>query len=66
MRLFEANLPRATRLVAPAGRLALLITEAQLTQTYDLTPGFKWASPVKVPLSSSRVLVIGVNQDIPN
>ena len=56
---FETVLRLATRLVAPNGRLALLIGEAQLPRTYDLTPGFKWAPPAQVPLSSSRVLAIG-------
>jgi 16S rRNA (guanine527-N7)-methyltransferase len=60
---FEAALPIATRLVATGGRLALLIGEAQLTGTYDLTPGFKWSPPIKIPLSSTRVLAVGVHQN---
>jgi 16S rRNA (guanine527-N7)-methyltransferase len=57
---FETTLPIAAHLVAPAGRLVLLIGEAQLARTHDLTPGFKWSPPTRVPLSSSRVIVIGV------
>ncbi len=56
---FDTILPIATRLVAPNGRLALLISEAQLTRTQDLTLGFNWSPPARVPLSSSRVLVVG-------
>jgi 16S rRNA (guanine527-N7)-methyltransferase len=56
---FDTTLPLAARLAAPTGRLALLIGEAQLARTNDLTPGFTWSTPVKVPLSSSRTLVIG-------
>jgi 16S rRNA (guanine527-N7)-methyltransferase len=57
---FESALPIAARLVAPTGRLALLISQAQLTQLSDLTPGFKWSPPLPIPLSASRILVIGV------
>jgi 16S rRNA (guanine527-N7)-methyltransferase len=57
---FESTLPIAARLVTPGGRLALLISEAQLARTHDLTPEFTWLDPVNVPLSSSRRLVIGV------
>ena len=60
---FEAALPIATRLVATGGRLALLIGEAQLTRTHDLTPGFKWSPPIKIPLSSTRFLAVGVHQN---
>ena len=60
---FETTLPIAAGLVAPGGRLALLIGEAQLARTQALTPRFKWAPPVQVPLSSSRVLTIGLQQN---
>ena len=60
---FDTTLPIAARLVAPAGRLALLIGEAQLTRTHDLTPGFKWSRPINVPLASTRVLAVGVHQN---
>jgi 16S rRNA (guanine527-N7)-methyltransferase len=59
---FESALPIAARLVAPQGRLALLISKAQLAQAHDLTPGFKWSPPLPIPLSASRVLVIGVRK----
>jgi 16S rRNA (guanine527-N7)-methyltransferase len=60
---FETTLPIAARLVAPRGRLALLISEPQLAFAKELTtPAFAWASPVPVPLSSSRVLAVGVRE----
>jgi 16S rRNA (guanine527-N7)-methyltransferase len=59
---FESILPTATNLVAPQGRLALLISEAQLATAQSLTPTFTWTSPKPVPLSSSRILVIGSRQ----
>jgi 16S rRNA (guanine527-N7)-methyltransferase len=63
---FEATLPTAARLVAPAGRLALLISEAQLSHTQALTPGFEWDPPTPIPLSSSRVLAIGTRRREPS
>jgi 16S rRNA (guanine527-N7)-methyltransferase len=56
---FQAILPTATRLVAPAGRLALLISAAQLP---DLATslGLGWGPPIPVPQSHSRVLAISV------
>jgi 16S rRNA (guanine527-N7)-methyltransferase len=59
---FETTLPTAARLVAPGGRLALLISEAQLTRAQDLTPGFTWKPPVTVPHSSSRILALGMRE----
>lgn len=56
---FTAILPTAARLVRPAGRLALLITTAQLETLHRLTPTFHWNRPLPVPQSDSRILVIG-------
>ena len=56
---FDAILPIAASLLAPAGRLALLVGEAQVRPTYNLLPTFRWNDPVPIPLSSKRVLVIG-------
>jgi 16S rRNA (guanine527-N7)-methyltransferase len=56
---FETTFPVAARLVAPGGRLALMIGGAQLARARDLTPGFNWSDPLKIPLSSNRRLVIG-------
>jgi 16S rRNA (guanine527-N7)-methyltransferase len=59
---FNTTLPIATRLVAPGGRLALLISEAQLPRIRDLTPDVVWPDPIKIPLSSRRHLIIGVRE----
>jgi 16S rRNA (guanine527-N7)-methyltransferase len=56
---FETILPTAARLVVPGGRLALLISEAQLPQVRALTPEFKWSDPIAIPQSSNRRLLIG-------
>jgi 16S rRNA (guanine527-N7)-methyltransferase len=56
---FENALPIAASLVAPQGRLALLISRAQLPRVHDLAPGFAWPPPLPIPLSASRILVIG-------
>jgi 16S rRNA (guanine527-N7)-methyltransferase len=59
---FEAALPIAASLVAPKGRLALLIGRAQLTQAHTLAPELIWTPPIPIPLSASRLLVIGTSQ----
>jgi 16S rRNA (guanine527-N7)-methyltransferase len=56
---FSSALPTAASLVAPGGRLALLIGKAQIAQAADLVPSVSWGAPVPLPLSSARVLVIG-------
>jgi len=57
---FDTTLPIAARLVACGGRLALLIGQAQLARTHELAPDFTWLRPLNIPLSSSRLLIIGV------
>jgi 16S rRNA (guanine527-N7)-methyltransferase len=59
---FETTLPIAASLVAPRGRLALLISEPQLARAKNLTPAFAWEPPLPVPLSSSRVLAIATRE----
>ena len=56
---FDSVLPVAASLVAPGGRLALLIGRAQVVAAQRLTPAFSWDSPAPVPASISRVLLIG-------
>jgi 16S rRNA (guanine527-N7)-methyltransferase len=56
---FESIIPVAAGLAAAGGRLAVLIGEAQLKQIRELVPGFNWDVPVRLPLSSNRVLIIG-------
>ena len=63
---FETILPIAASLVGPAGRLALLISQAQLAQAQDLTPTFTWTPPLPVPLSASRVLAIAIKNHEPH
>jgi 16S rRNA (guanine527-N7)-methyltransferase len=56
---FESVLPVAASLVRPESRLALLIGESQMRSAGDLADNFVWNSPVKVPISDARVLLIG-------
>jgi 16S rRNA (guanine(527)-N(7))-methyltransferase RsmG len=56
---FNSILPVAAKLVAPAGRLALLIGGAQVPTALKILPWFNWRDPVLVPLSSNRVLWVG-------
>ena len=59
---FESVLPTAANLVAPKGRIAILISEAQLATAKKMTPTIRWTSPRPIPLSSSRILAIGVRE----
>ena len=56
---FESILPIAAALVAPLGRLALLIGASQQNQARASQPGFTWSEPVPIPHSRARVLLIG-------
>jgi 16S rRNA (guanine527-N7)-methyltransferase len=56
---FSSAVPTAARLVGPGGRLALLIGQAQVAQATELLPSAAWDAPIPLPLSSSRVLLIG-------
>lgn len=56
----ERALPAAARLVAPGGRLALLLGAPQTSATMGLLPGFSWDLPVDLPGSSARVLLVGL------
>jgi 16S rRNA (guanine527-N7)-methyltransferase len=56
---FAVVLPIAARLVAPAGRLALLIGASQLHQAQTILPDFSWQDPLAVPSSQSRILFVG-------
>jgi 16S rRNA (guanine527-N7)-methyltransferase len=55
---FEAVLPSAATLVAPGGRLALLISSAQCETARSLLPHLAWSEPAPVPMSQSRILVL--------
>ena len=56
---YERALGAAARLVAPGGRLALLIGSPQAARTPQLLAGFGWQAPVAIPQSSARVLLVG-------
>ena len=56
---YERALSAAARLVAPGGRLALLIGSPQAARTPQLLAGFGWQAPVAIPQSSARVLLVG-------
>jgi 16S rRNA (guanine527-N7)-methyltransferase len=56
---FEKILPVAANLVAPAGRLALLISDTQIETARSIRPETKWENPVALPLSRGRSLLVG-------
>ena len=62
---FDTILPIAASLVAPGGRLALLIASSQLPQAHLRLPAFAWSEPVPIPLSHSRSLLVGQRTDGP-
>ena len=55
---FENILPIASKLVAPAGCLALLLGAAQGNQARSLLPDFSLSAPLPIPRSRSRVLLL--------
>jgi 16S rRNA (guanine527-N7)-methyltransferase len=62
---FSSALPTAAHLVAPGGRLALLIGQAQAVQATELLPHAVWQTSIPLPLSASRILLIGRTQAEP-
>jgi 16S rRNA (guanine527-N7)-methyltransferase len=57
---FEATLSTAAApLVSPEGRLALLISSAQIEPARTSLPHLSWSDPTPVPLARSRVLLVG-------
>jgi 16S rRNA (guanine527-N7)-methyltransferase len=55
---FAAILPTAASLVAPGGRLALLISSAQSETARSAFPQLSWDPPIQIPNSRSRILLI--------
>jgi 16S rRNA (guanine527-N7)-methyltransferase len=55
---FELILPVAANLVAPGGRLVLLIGRTQLPQAQSALPSLNWSNPVAIPISQSRVFAV--------
>src|SRR5438067_8270353 len=56
---FSQSLPLAASLLSPGGRLALLIGASQLAAARQALPEFSWRPPLSLPLSRSRILLIG-------
>ena len=56
---FEDVLPAAVRLLAPGGRLGLLIGCDQLGRAHAHAPNLWWSDPLPIPLSTSRILLAG-------
>jgi len=56
---FDRILPVAARLVAPQGRLTLLIAEPQRSRAEVALPNFTWHSPISIPNSTTRILLVG-------
>src|ERR1700683_263599 len=52
-------LPTAAELLAPSGRLALLIPSSQLEPTRSTLPILTWDPPIHVPESQYRILLVG-------
>jgi 16S rRNA (guanine527-N7)-methyltransferase len=53
-------LPVAASLLGPQGRLALLIASPQLEPTRSILPHLIWQTPIPVPRSQSRLLLVGL------
>ena len=56
---FDQILQTAHGLLKPSGRLALLIGESQVKIAQSALPDLDWQSPVSIPLSQNRTLLIG-------
>ena len=52
-------LPVAASLLAPGGRLSLLISSSQLETVCTTLPTFTWIPPIQIPNSQSRILSTG-------
>jgi 16S rRNA (guanine527-N7)-methyltransferase len=58
---FEGALPIACQLVAPGGRLALMVGNSQVRLAEELGTHLRWSPPLNMPGGNSRVLLIGTN-----
>jgi 16S rRNA (guanine527-N7)-methyltransferase len=56
---FASILPTAAARVAPGGRLGLLVGAAQIELARSSLPDLCWSDPIPVPLSTSRVVLVG-------
>ena len=60
---FTSILPTAARLLAPCGRLALLIGSPQILEAKTTVPGLTWAPAVPIPKSAARVILVGIRTE---
>ena len=58
---FDQILPTAARLVASQSRLALLIATPQEPKARQALPSFTWRPAVPIPLSETRILLVGAS-----
>ena len=58
---FESALQISANLVAPSGRLALLVGSPQVGTAKKLLHALSWNAPVSIPQSSQRVLLVGTS-----
>ena len=59
---FDSVIRIAASLTSPDGQLVVIIGKSQLDQLQELISGIRWKEPVGLPLSSSRVMIIGSNE----
>jgi 16S rRNA (guanine527-N7)-methyltransferase len=63
---FASILPTAASMVAPGGRLALLISSAQAETALSSLPHLAWDPPIQIPTSRSRIMLTArVTADLP-
>ena len=55
---FTEILPTAATLMAPGGRLALLIGSSQQTKAHSALPNLIWHFPIPIPRSTNRILLV--------
>jgi 16S rRNA (guanine527-N7)-methyltransferase len=56
---FESTLPIAASLLAPSGRLVLLIGSTQADRARSTLSALQWSDPCPTPASDSRILLVG-------
>jgi 16S rRNA (guanine527-N7)-methyltransferase len=56
---FANILPTAATLLAPSGRVALLIASSQLETARSTLPQVSWSSPISISQSQSRIILVG-------
>jgi 16S rRNA (guanine527-N7)-methyltransferase len=59
---FATVLPTAASLVAPSGRLALLIGAPQVNKAKAVLPELSWQPEIPIPGSKARILLMGTKE----